>query len=178
MISLCSKGPSFVPVPREFDWLQLQKDFDKFANRIRTKLFFSDNTDNNIIPNEELMCAPRKPSKWKAPKSSIPEVETYLSSTERDLFCESKAKKVKDNLSNDERLALNTWRKNYLFNSEGKLIMHLQGKGNRFIIVDKHTDKRKALDQIEKSSFTKLDFDPTQTHIQKVISWAEKWHTI
>ena len=87
MISLCSKGTSSVPVPRAFDWLQLQKDFDKFANGIRTKLFFSNSTVNNIIPNKQ--CAPRKPSKWKAPKSSIPEVETYLSSIERDLFCES-----------------------------------------------------------------------------------------
>ena len=68
----------------------------------------------------------------------------------------SKAKKLNDNLSSDKRLALNTWRKNYLFNSESKLIMRLQDKGNQFIIVDKDTDKKKGLDQIEKSSFTKL----------------------
>ena len=34
---LCSKGPSFVPTP---DWLQLQKDFDKFRNNMRSRVSF------------------------------------------------------------------------------------------------------------------------------------------
>ena len=32
--SVCSKGPSFVPVPAHYNWLQLQKDFDKFRNSL------------------------------------------------------------------------------------------------------------------------------------------------
>ena len=57
---------------------------------------------------------------------------------------------MKDNLSNDERLALNTWRKDYLFNSEGKLIMRIQDKGNWFIIVDKDTDKKRLWTKLKK----------------------------
>ena len=30
LISLCSKGPSFIPTQNTFDWRQLQIDFDKF----------------------------------------------------------------------------------------------------------------------------------------------------
>ena len=53
--------------------------------------------------------------------------------------------------------------------------MRLQDKGNIFVIVDKDTDHLKAQQQIACSSFTKLDIDPTYTHIQKVKEWADKW---
>ena len=54
--------------------------------------------------------------------------------------------------------------------------MRIQDKGNRFVIVDKETDKQKAEEQIARSSFRKLDHDPTNEHIQKVKAWAEKWY--
>ena len=53
--------------------------------------------------------------------------------------------------------------------------MRTQDKGNRFVIVDKATDIQKANEQIERSSFTKLDYDPTPNHIEKVTTWANKW---
>ena len=53
--------------------------------------------------------------------------------------------------------------------------MRQQDKGNQFVIVDKETDKMKANEQIERSSFVKLNEDPTNRHIEKVTSWAEKW---
>ena len=53
--------------------------------------------------------------------------------------------------------------------------MILQGKGNRFVIVDKNTDLLKAQQQIGRSSFIKLNLDPTDTHIKKVKEWADKW---
>ena len=39
--------------------------------------------------------------------------------------------------------------------------MRLQDKGNRFVIVDKSTDRLKAHQQIGHSSLIKLDHDPT-----------------
>ena len=39
--SLCSKGPSYVPVPPHYNWLELQKNFDLFRNRMRTRFLFS-----------------------------------------------------------------------------------------------------------------------------------------
>ena len=53
--------------------------------------------------------------------------------------------------------------------------MRLQDKGNRFIIVDKQTDHEKADEQIERSFFLKIDYDPTALHIDKVKEWATKW---
>ena len=46
--------------------------------------------------------------------------------------------------------------------------MRLQDNGNRFVIVEKDTDRLKAQQQITRSTFNKLDYDPTYTHIQKV----------
>ena len=45
-----------------------------------------------------------------------------------------------------------------LFNENSDLIMRLQDKGNRFIIVDKDTDIAKAEEQIGRSSFVKLHY--------------------
>ena len=41
LISLCSKGPSFITTPNTFDWRRLQIDFDKFKNTLRKISFFS-----------------------------------------------------------------------------------------------------------------------------------------
>ena len=82
---------------------------------------------------------------------------------------------MSDNITKEERESLKEWQSNQLFNPEGNLVMRLQDKGNRFILVDKTTDKQKAMEQIDRSSFIKLDSDPTQEHIKKVSKWCEKW---
>ena len=66
-------------------------------------------------------------------------------------------------------------RKDVLFNKESKLVMRLQDKSNRFVAVDKETDKIKAQQQIAVSSFQQLDYDPTKEHIKKVEQGSEKW---
>ena len=38
-----------------------------------------------------------------------------------------------------------------MYNNESDLILRLQDKGNRFVIVDKETDQRKAREQIARS---------------------------
>ena len=53
--------------------------------------------------------------------------------------------------------------------------MRLQDKGNRFVIVDKNTDRLKTQQQIGLSSSIKLNHDPTDTHIKNVKEWADKW---
>ena len=61
----------------------------------------------------------------------------------------------------DEKKALKDWRKNVLFNKDSDKVRHLQDKRNRFIIVAKQTDCKKANEQIERSSFLKIGYDPT-----------------
>ena len=170
---LCAKGPSFVPTPSHYDWLQLQKDFDAFRNRIRARFIFK---DSNPLTRPVSICPPRKPSKWSAPRTNSPELETFLSSIERDLFEDTSYKNIRNNLTKAQRDSLRSWRKEQLFNTNGELVLRTQDKGNRFVIVDKLTDKAKAKKQIDRSSFVEIDHDPTQSHIRKVAEWAEKWY--
>ena len=53
--------------------------------------------------------------------------------------------------------------------------MRQQDIGNKFVFIDKETDKIKGNEQIGRSSFIKLDQDPTKEHITKVKQWADKW---
>ena len=180
--NLCSKGPSFIPTPISFNWLQLLKGFDRFRNVVRARVIFKNKNDNHpgitITDNQTIGLPPVSNGKsWKSPKCNIPEVEAFLSAVERDLFSNTQRKIVPDNLTIDERYALKQWRADNLFNTEGNLVMRMQDKGNRFIIVDKNTDKEKANIQIEKSSFITLETDPTEKHIQIVTKWAMKWQT-
>jgi len=176
---LCAKGPSFIPTPVHFDWLNLQKDFDAFKNRLRARYIFSKNqqkndpqTSVNVLPNP-----PKKPSNWKAPKTASPELETFISNIERSLFENTSKRPVTNNLTKGQRDSLKSWRKEQLFNTEGDLVLRTQDKGNRFVIVDKNTDKLKAHEQIERSSFVQLNHDPTDDHIRNVEEWAKKWHS-
>ena len=117
----------------------------------------------------------KKASKWRPSKINSHELETFLSLVEKHLFAETLKKKVTDNLPKGERGALNEWRKNNLFNKNNNLVMRLQDKGNTFVVVDKETDRKKAQEQIDGSSFKTLYHDPTRNHIKIVSEWANKW---
>ena len=58
--------------------------------------------------------------------------------------------------------------KNALFNKDSDKVMRLQDKGNRFIIVDKQTYCEKANEQIERSSFLKIDYVSLQKEFTKL----------
>ena len=178
LTELCKKGPSFIPTPDSFDWLQLQKDFDRFRNRIRASVFFSDKPSTPAYTCDDVtgIRPPKKPSSWNAPKAKIPEVETFLSNVERDLFSTTTRRKAADNLSHEERTALTNWRHEHLFNPDSDLVIRQQDKGNRFVVVDKETDIKKSNEQIQRSSFKQIPGDPTEQHVTLVKNWAEKWH--
>ena len=106
---LCSKGPSFVPVPPHYNWLQLQKDIDRFRNSLRSRVIFSkkDQTSNsNFRNNNEVNNPPKKKSNWSALKPNSTELQTFLTSVERDLFSNTSPNDVKDNLSEEEKRSL------------------------------------------------------------------------
>ena len=95
---------------------------------------------------------------------------------ERTLFDDTSRRIFRNNLTKSQRSALKSWRQNHLFEPESNLIMRLQDKGNRFVIVNKATDTQKAKEKIERSSFAEINYDPTTSHVQKVENWARKWH--
>ena len=95
----------------------------------------------------------KKASKWRPPKTNSHQLETFLWLVEKDLFAATLKNNVRDTLSKAERGALNEWRNNNLFNKNSNLVMPLQGKGNRLVVVDKETDRNKAQEQTDSSSF-------------------------
>ena len=100
--------------------------------------------NNNFKNKNGVNNTPEKKSNWLAAKTFSLELETFSTSVEKDLFCNTKPNNVKDNLSEEERSALINWRKDVLFNKESEVVMRLPDKGNRFVTADKETDKIKA----------------------------------
>ena len=108
-----------MPLPPRYNWLQSQKDFDKFRNSLRSRVFFANKEQNsncNFRNNLEVNNSPKKKSNWLAPRINSRGLDTFLTSVKRDLFCSTKPNDVKDNLSKEERSALKNYRKNVLFN--------------------------------------------------------------
>ena len=149
-------------------------DFERFQNLIRREIFFAkapisgESVNTNDGP-------PRQPSTWKAPKSNIPDAEMFLKSIERDIFSETRKKNTRSNLTKEENEMLSYCKKQVLFNKDSKDVLRLQDKGNKFVIVDKLTDLRKAEKQIAWSSMTKVDEDLTEMMINRVKNWCGKW---
>ena len=107
------------------------------------------------------------------PKSNSNEIETFISLVEKNLFQDTSRKRIPSNLWEDEKKELKDWGKMYYYKGSDK-VMRLQD-GKRFINVDKQTDREKANEQIQRSSFLKTDYYPTTMHINKVNPWATKW---
>ena len=170
--SLLAKGPSFVPTPFAANWNELHQDFERFANLIRKEVFFH-NTEAQV-QTESTSDVPRKPSNWKPPKANIPEAEVFLKQVEKEIFEDVAPKRIKSNLTKDERVALKSC-KQMLNDPQSKEVIRIQDKGNKFVLVDKEIDIFKAEQQIKKSSMKKLENDLTQDIIQKVQDWCEKW---
>ena len=80
---------------------------------------------------------PRKKSNWRAPVTTSPELETFLSSVKRSLLSDTSRKAISEDLSKGETKSLINWRKTQSFNPCGDLVLRSQDKGNRFVIVDK-----------------------------------------
>ncbi len=168
---LLSKGPSFVPTPSSADWDQFHQDYERFCNGVRREIFFHNSVQ---ISDEQSTDVPRKPSNWKAPRSNIPEAEIFLKQIEKDLFADVQPKKIEQNLSKEERAALQECRK-MLNNPESQQVIRMQDKGNKFVIVDRETDILKSEQQILKSSMEPLTDDPTKQITQRVERWCKKW---
>ena len=68
-------------------------------------------------------CSLKIPSTWRAPKTNSAELETFLSTVEKELFINIKRNYVKYNLTKDERRSLTTWRSDVLSNPDNNLLL-------------------------------------------------------
>ena len=60
-------------------------------------------------------------------------------------------------------------------NADNEFILRIQDKRNSFAFIDKKTDTKKTNEQIRKSNFKRIYFDPTSSRIQKLKQFSKKW---
>ena len=76
-------------VPPHYNWLQLQEDFDKFRNSLRSCVFCANkeqNSNNNFRNNNDVNNPLKKKSSWSAPKTNSSELDIFLTFVARDFI--------------------------------------------------------------------------------------------
>ena len=68
-------------------------------------------------------CSTKIPSTWRGRQANSAELETFLSTVEKELFINIKQNYVKYNLTIDEQRTLTTWRRDVLFNPDNNLLL-------------------------------------------------------
>ena len=93
----------------------------------------------------------------------------FTKKVKKELFEPEKVKKVRQNLTRDER------------NSQAKIeklknhTVRVQDKGSQFVVLNKNDYIHKVEDQINRSSFIQLDYNLTQEFDFKVEKLLEQW---
>ena len=172
--SLLSKGPSFVPTPKDINWFNLKQDFDSFTNKLRNKVNNyntteqSENTDvNTLTPvNENFIGFPPMQKKerlynYRVKPTSNHNLENFIEKLEKDIFQPSNYKKVRNNLNKGESLAIKELK------TLNEHTIRVQDKGSRFVVLSKDEYCSKIQDQINRSSFCALSNDPTRMILNK-----------
>ena len=188
--SILIKGPSFVPTPTDINWYDVRKNLTKFANKLR---HFTDenqqqqqqqqqepthpdiNTEETTMNNNSF--PPGKPPPKVNPyqqlcrskPSNNNSLELFIDNIEKELFNPSNIRKTRNNLNKKEKLALNEMK-----SWEDKVI-RVQDKSWRFVVLNTDNYTEKVGNQINRSSFEKLNTDPSAKFKQRVNNWLEKW---
>ena len=128
---------------------------------------------SNKDENNKLPPPPAKTSKfaplYRSKKTDSKDLEMFIKKIEKDLFNPENVKKVRHNLSKNEKAARKDIR-NY-----DKNVVRVQCKGSRFVVLDNEDYVKKVEHQINRSSFQRLEYDPTKSFEVKVNTWVEKW---
>ena len=129
-----------------------------------------ESTPVNIFPT----CKPPPVSSenkqlYRSKQSNNNSLELFIDTIEKEIFNPSNIRRTRNNLSKDEKTALKeikSW--------EDKVI-RVQDKGSRFVILNTDDYVEKVEHQINRSSFCRLEEDPSNDFKQNVNVWLDKW---
>ena len=93
-------------------------------------------------------------------------VQSYLFRV-KELFNPNNIRKIRNNLNKEEKLAFKEMK------SWDDKVIRVQDKGSRFVVLDTNSYIEKVEHQINRSSFDKLDADPSPKFKEKVNNWLE-----
>ena len=128
----------------------------------------SNKDENNNLPTP-LVKANKLAPLYRSKQTDNKGLEIFIKKIEKDLFNPENIKKVLQNLRKNETAALKdirNWDKN---------VVRVQDKGSRFVVLDNDDYIKKVEHQINRSSFQRLEYDPTKSFEVKVNTWVEKW---
>ena len=170
--SLLRKGAKFCPTPRTpIDNHAAYQSFLKFQESVRWAYFFAKENNFEQQKNTFVSTPWYQRTSRAAPKASS-SVEAFLESCLRDLMDPKLRRKIKDNLTMEEREALQDIIKNF---PEHNLRIRKEDKGGRFVIVDGDTeDELIELDLNNPIHYKEIDNDSTEDFKEEVTNWANE----
>ena len=109
---------------------------------------------------------------YRSKPSTNNTVESFINGIEKERFNSNNIGKIRNNLNKEEKQALKEMK------SWDDKVIRVQDKGSRFVVLDTNSFIEKVEHQINRSSFDKLNTDPSPKFKEKVNNWLEKWSHI
>ena len=177
--SLLKKGPSLVPTPTGINWYEVRKHFNKIRHiadldqqqeQVQPQVNSNEPSinENNFRPGKFPPKINPYQQIYRSKPSANNSVELFIKSIEKELFNPNNIKKTRNNLNKEEKLALKAMK------SWNDKVIRVQDKGSRFVFLDANSYIEKIEHQINRSSFDKLDANPSFKFKEKVNNWFEK----
>ena len=110
----------------------------------------SNKDENNKLPPPPVKTSKFAPL-YRSKKTDSIDLEMFIKKIEKDLFNPENVKKVRHNLSKNEKAARKDIR-NY-----DKNVVRVQCKGSRFVVLDNEDYVKKVEHQINRSSFQRQE---------------------
>ena len=173
-INLLSKGPSFCPIPKDINWYKCRQDWQAFFDKMQWADFHFDLEHIDTINTSDTLVDYSGPfsvkSHTRAPVSKDIALETFLATVENKFFASDRASyEPKSNISKAENKAL------CKLHSSKDLVVRLQDKGSRFVILERNDYIDKAEHNLSDGSFDILALDSSLSYYYIVKDWGDKW---
>ena len=149
------------------------ENFIRWRENIRWKYHFAKDKDP-MEPEPDFKKEPwyQRTSRPAPIARDCPELEAMLAGVERDLFDPDLRKKIKDNLTQEQREFIGEVKNEFPIRD---LRVRFEDKGHRFVIADGHTEDEQIEADLQNEEFYRvLDNDPTENDKQNVQSWADR----
>ena len=115
--SLLSKGPSYVPSPKDINLHKLKQDFDTFVNKLRKHyqnqfITTEDKNEEHLEQSVDRFESPPPKTKekiynFRAKPVNNHSLENFIGMLETDIFRPDSYQRIRNNLSTEERRSLN-----------------------------------------------------------------------
>ena len=148
----------------DINWFNLKCDFDNFVNKLHYMATKQDDEnkknadpqfDSSTLGLGNLPPVQRQPHiNYRKEKKNIISLGTFIELVE-NIFKPMNYKRIKNNISNQERKALKDIQK------DTSKTCFIQDKGSCFVVLDSGKYIEKIDCQLERSSFQQFDYDPS-----------------